>query len=69
MLSTISEWSNGKWAVWSTEDWVKAGLVAIWVPGKLCMLFCIWSLTPGSRRTVGDVFPYDAHAPQGAWCR
>ncbi|KAG1832503.1 PTPLA-domain-containing protein [Suillus variegatus] len=37
MLSTISEWSNGKWAVWSTEDWVKAGLVAIWVPGLWVM--------------------------------
>lgn len=37
MLSTISEWSNGKWAAWSTEDWVKAGLVAIWVPGLWVM--------------------------------
>lgn len=37
MLSTISEWSGGKWVVWSTEDWVKAGLVAIWVPGLWVM--------------------------------
>ncbi|KAG1809395.1 tyrosine phosphatase-like protein [Suillus subaureus] len=41
MLSTIPEWSGGKWAVWSTEDWVKASLVAIWAPGEFCMLFCI----------------------------
>jgi very-long-chain (3R)-3-hydroxyacyl-CoA dehydratase len=69
MLSTIPEWSGGKWEAWSAEDWIKAGLVAIWVPGELCMLFYIWSLTPGSRRAVGDVFAYDAHAPQGAWRR
>ncbi|KAG2150907.1 PTPLA-domain-containing protein [Suillus clintonianus] len=37
MLSTIPEWSGGKWAVWTLEDWVKAGLVAIWVPGLWVM--------------------------------
>ncbi|KAG1878359.1 PTPLA-domain-containing protein [Suillus subluteus] len=37
MLSTISEWSGGKWVVWSAEDCVKAGLVAIWAPGLWVM--------------------------------
>lgn len=37
MLSTIPEWSGGKWVMWSTEDWVKAGLVAVWVPGLWMM--------------------------------
>lgn len=35
MLSTIPEWNGGRWATWGLEDWVKAGLVAIWVPGGL----------------------------------
>lgn len=37
MLSTIPEWSGGKWAVWSAEHWVKAGSVAIWMPGLWVM--------------------------------
>ncbi|KAG1771750.1 PTPLA-domain-containing protein [Suillus occidentalis] len=37
MLSTIPEWSGGKLEAWSAEDWVKAGLVAIWVPGLWVM--------------------------------
>ncbi|KAG1723612.1 PTPLA-domain-containing protein [Suillus paluster] len=37
MLSTIPEWNGGKWSAWGTEDWVKAGMVAIWVPGLWMM--------------------------------
>ncbi|OJA09882.1 hypothetical protein AZE42_10391 [Rhizopogon vesiculosus] len=37
MLSTIPEWSGGRWAAWGLEDWVKAGLVVIWAPGLWVM--------------------------------
>ncbi|OJA15406.1 COP9 signalosome subunit CSN2 [Rhizopogon vesiculosus] len=37
MLSTIPEWSVGRWMAWGLEDWVKAGLVAIWAPGLWVM--------------------------------
>ena len=32
-LSTISEWQNGRYANWSLEDWLKAAMVLIWIPG------------------------------------
>lgn len=37
MLSTIPEWSGGKWETWGLENRVKAGMVAIWVPGLWMM--------------------------------
>lgn len=67
ILSTIPEWSGGKWAAWGLEDWIKAGLVAIWVPGELWIPPFICSLTLRSRRAVGDVLAYDGYAPQSAW--
>lgn len=33
VLSTISEWQNGLYAIWSFEDWLKAAMVLIWIPG------------------------------------
>jgi len=69
MLSTIPEWRGDKWAAWGPEDWVKAGLVAGWVPGKLCKPLYIYSLTPRFCRAVDDVLTYDAYAPQSAWRR
>ena len=68
MLSTIPEWSDGKWRTWGPEDWVKASLVAIWVPGELWMSPHVYWLTLRSRRVVDDVLTYDAYASQGAWC-
>jgi hypothetical protein len=50
----------------SVEDWVKAGMVAIRATGELCMLFYVWSLTPGSRRAMDHVLAYDAYALQDA---
>lgn len=67
MLSTISEWSDGKWGTWGLEDWVKASLVAIWVPGELWMSPHVYWLIPHSRRVVGNVLTYDAYASQSAW--
>ncbi|KAH0827841.1 protein-tyrosine phosphatase-like protein [Lanmaoa asiatica] len=32
-LSTISEWQNGLYANWALEDWLKAAMVLIWIPG------------------------------------
>lgn len=32
-LSTISEWQHGLYAIWSLEDWLKAAMVFIWIPG------------------------------------
>ncbi|KAG6372292.1 PTPLA-domain-containing protein [Boletus reticuloceps] len=36
-LSTISEWRNGLYATWSLEDWLKAAMVLIWIPGLYVM--------------------------------
>lgn len=32
-LSTISEWQHGRYANWNVEDWLKAAMVLIWIPG------------------------------------
>jgi len=36
-LSTISEWQNGQYLNWVLEDWIKAGMVFIWIPGLYVM--------------------------------
>ncbi|KAN0091120.1 Protein tyrosine phosphatase-like protein, PTPLA domain containing protein [Tylopilus felleus] len=36
-LSTISEWQNGRYANWLLEDWLKATMVLIWIPGLYVM--------------------------------
>ncbi|KIJ68154.1 hypothetical protein HYDPIDRAFT_107817 [Hydnomerulius pinastri MD-312] len=36
-LSTIPEWQNGLYVNWGIEDWVKAGMVLIWIPGLYIM--------------------------------
>jgi len=42
-LSTISEWQHGLYAIWSIEDWIKAAMVLIWIPGTSRHVF---TLTP-----------------------
>lgn len=32
-LSTISEWQHGLYANWALEDWLKAAMVLVWIPG------------------------------------
>ena len=39
-LSTISEWQSG----WSLEDWLKAAMVLIWIPGTFSYAFPLASL-------------------------
>jgi len=36
-LSTISEWQNGLYTNWTLEDWIKATMVLIWIPGLYVM--------------------------------
>ncbi|KAF9241568.1 PTPLA-domain-containing protein [Melanogaster broomeanus] len=36
-LSTLPEWQNGQYANWVLEDWLRAGMVLIWIPGLYVM--------------------------------
>ncbi|KAH7888714.1 PTPLA-domain-containing protein [Phlebopus sp. FC_14] len=36
-LSTIPEWQHGRYLSWRPEDWIKAALVLIWIPGLWVM--------------------------------
>ncbi|KAF9227376.1 PTPLA-domain-containing protein [Gyrodon lividus] len=36
-LSTIPEWKHGQYINWVLEDWIKAGMVLIWIPGLYVM--------------------------------
>jgi very-long-chain (3R)-3-hydroxyacyl-CoA dehydratase len=47
-LSTIPEWQNGQYVNWILEDWIKAGMVLIWIPG----LYVMYTHMIGMRRKV-----------------